>query len=167
MNLDALVWLVAGVGVGMGLSLLLLIGYGWLERMRLGRRLKRARTIEALAPQPVAAAVALAPVVADEAEPEPRLPLEEVAPETVDETPLVVEPDEPVAPPAEETAAEPKSDGPKPFVLIESLEPEELPPPASPTEVRAKNVEDIFAQAFAQGRPARSEPEKSEGESKA
>lgn len=165
MNLDALVWLVAGIGVGIGLSLLLLIGYGWLERMRLGRRLKRARSIEALAPQPVAAAVALAPVVAADAEPELRMPFEEIPAET-DETPIV-EPDEPMAPPVEETAVEPKSAGPKPFVLTESLEPEELPPPASPTEVRAKNVEDIFAQAFAQGRPGKTEPEDSEGESKA
>lgn len=50
MSLDAMVWLVAGVGLGVGLSLMLLIVYAGLERLRLGRRLKRARVLRTVPP---------------------------------------------------------------------------------------------------------------------
>ena len=45
MSLDAIVWLVAGIGLGVGLSLFLLLAYSGLERLRLRRRIKRARVL--------------------------------------------------------------------------------------------------------------------------
>jgi hypothetical protein len=115
--------------------------------MRLGRRLRRARSIEALAPQPAAA---LAPPVVAAAGPGRPVPFRQTLAGTVEATPEAG-PEELAAPPAG-----PKIVASAPFVLAESLEPDDPPPPpASPTELRARTVEDIFAQAFAQGRPGR------------
>lgn len=43
MNLDAIVWLIAGIGLGLGLSLMLLLVYSGLERTRLRGRLRQHR----------------------------------------------------------------------------------------------------------------------------
>ena len=53
MSLDALVWMIVGLGLGVGLSMLLLMLYSTIERARLRRRFRRARTLRAepLAPE--------------------------------------------------------------------------------------------------------------------
>lgn len=164
MNLDAVVWLVAGIGVGMGVSLMLLIVYTGLERMRLGRRLKRARAVEAIAaPRPVEAAMALAPVVVEEPVLElPSLAEEPPVEEASAADAAMPESEEPVEPAPVEVSE------PKLLVVTESLDEEPAPPPP-PTEAegRARNVEDIFARAFAQDRPGKPAPEEPESEGKA
>lgn len=164
MNLDAVVWLVAGIGVGMGVSLMLLIVYAGLERMRLGRRLKRARAVEAIAaPRPVEAAMALAPVVAEE--PVAELPSLDEEPR-MEEAPIADAPEpepEELVEPAPVEVSEPKF-----LVVAESLNEEpQAPPPPTEAEGRARNVEDIFARAFAQDRPGKPAPDEPEGEGKA
>lgn len=164
MNLDAVVWLVAGIGVGMGASLMLLIVYGGFERMRLGRRLKRARAVEAIAaPRPVEAAMALAPVAVEE----PVMELPSLAEEPPVEEASIAD----AAMPDSEELVEPtpaEVSEPKLLVVTESLDEESQPPPP-PTEAegRVRNVEDIFARAFAQDRPGKPAPDEPESEGKA
>ncbi|MBN9308033.1 hypothetical protein [Devosia sp.] len=79
MSLDVIVWLLAGVGLGVAASAMLLGAFAGLERLRLGRRLKRARALKAVpsafaaaapAPgRPAAAIARLQPNVAGKSDP--------------------------------------------------------------------------------------------------
>lgn len=149
MNLDAIVWLVAGIGLGLGLSLMLLLAYSALERARLHGRMRRHRQAQIAIPSaPIASSpprsapiLAPAPTV-----PEAQLRDHTEALPTASATPIAsVEtaplsstnsPSGSVSAPAAtdlETAAEPAAKGPsEPADQVETRSPLKTPEPTVP-----------------------------------
>lgn len=168
MTLDALVWLVAGVG----LSLLLLMVYAAFERRRLRRRLRRAPRLDrepvTTPPQPVKAAMALAPhavptvsLAAAEPGPEPPTVVEPAGPSDSDaesKIPLVLD----TAPSVAALPGTPGGDAPS---AADDVAEGEIEPAAEPApervESKAQSVEEIFAQAFANDRFVKPAPDQS------
>jgi hypothetical protein len=168
MSYDALVWLLVGLGVGVAGSLMLLLGYSGLERARLSRRLRQARSVVAVTDEP-------APVVrppgsrldmvrpatkpmAEEPKLVPVKPALVVVPATASEPVTVV----PMAKPAEAEVA------PPPAATLAKVEPEVAPaavmpssqPAAAPaTPKPVQSVEALFAEAFANDKLPAPEPD--------
>jgi hypothetical protein len=169
MSYDALVWLLVGLGVGVAGSLMLLLGYTGMERARLGRRLRKARSAVAVAAEPAPvvrpprsrldmARPAAAKPAAEETKPVPVKPALVVVPATAPEPVAVAPVKEPaeaeVAPPAPGTVAKP---------VEAEIAPATFPPtpqPAAPAGPKpVQSVEALFAEAFANDKLPANEPD--------
>lgn len=182
MSIEALVWLLVGLGFGIAGTLMLLMAYSAMERFRLGRRLRQARTATAMAqlaarsmpPRPKGSridTVKTAPArsilqVTPAAEPE--MPRPVVAEVPVVEMPVVEEPVPVAAPvvgltpdlsePAVIALPQPEDDvavtQPEPVQEpVQEEAPEEPQADAAPpVERRVQSVEAMFAEAFANDR---------------
>ncbi len=149
MNLDAIVWLVAGIGLGLGLSLILLLAYSALERARLHRRMRQHRQADVAIPaapiasSPPRSAPTLGPApTVPEAQlrdrPEALATASATPAASVETAPLASpkSPSGPVSTPAAtdlETASEPAAKGPsEPADQVEIQPPLETPEPTVP-----------------------------------
>lgn len=178
METGNLIWLIAGIGIGLVLAMGLFAGLSWLERRRLARRLRTARTVRSVAAvvEPPKAAVPAASLLArvsqrtepdavePQAQPVVAPPIEEVV--TVQPQPVVHEaqPAEPPVPagsdaqggefgPDEADAAEPTE---QTDVEIEPVPPVvDEPAAAVPKEPPRVGIQAAVAEAAARRRAAR------------